>query len=191
MRTLCFATNNAHKLEEIQALLGGAFVLKTLAEIGCHEDIAETAETIEGNSLLKAQHVWNNYHLNCFADDSGLEVAALGGAPGVNSAHYSGQRDYDTNNALLLKNLAQITDRRARFKTVITLIIDGQVQQFEGTIDGQIIDRPRGNHGFGYDPLFVPDGHQHTFAELTLAQKSQLSHRARAFGKLVVFLSKQ
>ena len=191
MRTLCFATNNAHKLEEIQALLGGAFVLKTLAEIGCHEDIAETAETIEGNSLLKAQHVWNNYHLNCFADDSGLEVAALGGAPGVNSAHYSGQRDYDTNNALLLKNLAQITDRRARFKTVITLIIDGQVQQFEGTIDGQIIDRPRGTHGFGYDPLFVPDGHEHTFAELTLAQKSQLSHRARAFGKLVVFLSKQ
>lgn len=191
MTTLCFATNNAHKLQEIQALLGGAFVLKTLAEIGCHEDIAETAETIEGNSLLKAQHVWNNYHLNCFADDSGLEVAAFGGAPGVNSAHYSGQRDYDTNNALLLKNLAQTTDRRARFKTVITLIIDGQVQQFEGTIDGQIIDRPRGTHGFGYDPLFVPDGHERTFAELTLAQKSQLSHRARAFEKLVVFLSKQ
>ena len=191
MTTLCFATNNAHKLQEIQALLGGAFVLKTLAEIGCHEDIAETAETIEGNSLLKAQYVWNHYHLNCFADDSGLEVAALGGAPGVNSAHYSGQRDYDTNNALLLKNLAQITDRRARFKTVITLVIDGQVQQFEGTINGQIVDRPRGTHGFGYDPLFVPDGHEHTFAELTLAQKSQLSHRARAFGKLVVFLSKQ
>jgi len=191
MTTLCFATNNAHKLEEIQALLGGAFVLKTLAEIGCHEDIAETAETIEGNSLLKAQHVWNHYHLHCFADDSGLEVAALNGAPGVHSAHYSGHRDYAANNALLLKNLAQTTDRRARFKTVITLIINGNTAQFEGTVEGQIIDNPRGTHGFGYDPLFVPNGHKHTFAELTLAQKSQLSHRARAFEKLVVFLSKQ
>ncbi len=187
----CFATNNAHKLEEIQALLGGAFVLKTLSDVGCQEDIAETADTIEGNSLIKAQYVWDNYQINCFSDDSGLEVSALNGAPGVHSARYSGTRDYATNNQLLLKNLADITNRRARFKTVITLIINGQAWQFEGTVEGQIIETPRGTQGFGYDPLFVPTGRTRTFAELTLPEKSQISHRARAFEQLVAFLSKQ
>jgi XTP/dITP diphosphohydrolase len=188
--TLCFATNNAHKLEEIQALLGGAFVLKTLQDIGCHEEIAETTNTIEGNSLQKAQHVWQNYQCNCFADDSGLEVVALGGAPGVDSAHYSGVRNFDINNALLLKNLAGITDRRAQFKTVITLILESQIWQFEGIVTGTITDTPRGTQGFGYDPLFLPDGHERTFAEMNLAEKSQLSHRSRAFQKLIAFLSK-
>ena len=187
--TLCFASNNAHKVAEIRDMLGGHFVLKTLNDIGCHEDIAETADSIEGNSLLKAQYVWDNYQQNCFADDSGLEVEALAGAPGVHSARYAGEHgNHAKNNALLLQNLDNHKNRRARFKTVITLLINGQVQQFEGIVNGQIIAAPRGTQGFGYDPLFLPDGYDRTFAEMSIAEKSQLSHRARAFQRLVAFL---
>ena len=187
--TLCFASNNAHKVAEIRDMLGGHFVLKTLHDVGCHEDIAETADTIEGNSLLKAQYVWDNYQQNCFADDSGLEVEALAGAPGVHSARYAGEHgNHAKNNALLLQNLDNHKNRRARFKTVITLLINGQVQQFEGIVNGQIIAAPRGTQGFGYDPLFLPDGYDRTFAEMSIAEKSQLSHRARAFQRLVAFL---
>ena len=189
--TLCFASNNAHKIAEIQDMLGGVFVLKTLHDIGCHDDIAETADTIKGNSLLKAQYVWDNYQLDCFADDSGLEVEAIDGAPGVYSARYAGEHgNHAKNNSLLLHNLNDKNNRRARFKTVITLIINGQAQQFEGVVKGQIIATPRGTQGFGYDPLFLPDGYDRTFAEMDIAEKSQLSHRARAFKQLVAFLQK-
>ena len=191
MKPLCFATNNAHKIEELQAMLGLTFTLKTLSEIGCHDDIAETGTTLEENSLIKAQYVWNNYQMDCFADDSGLEVAALNGAPGVYSARYSGvHHSFAANNALLLRNLAGITNRAAQFRTVITLILGGEIHQFEGIIKGNIIDQPRGTEGFGYDPLFVPDGYNQTFAEISLAEKSLISHRAKAVEKLVAFLGK-
>lgn len=191
MKLLCFATNNAHKIEELQAMLGLTFTLKTLSEIGCHDDIAETGTTLEENSLIKAQYVWDNYQMDCFADDSGLEVAALNGAPGVYSARYSGvHHSFAANNALLLRNLAGITNRAAQFRTVITLILGGEIHQFEGIIKGNIIDQPRGTEGFGYDPLFVPDGYNQTFAEISLAEKSLISHRAKAVEKLVAFLGK-
>lgn len=191
MKPLCFATNNAHKIEELQAMLGLTFTLKTLSEIGCHDDIAETGTTLEENSLIKAQYVWDNYQMDCFADDSGLEVAALNGAPGVYSARYSGvHHSFAANNALLLRNLAGITNRAAQFRTVITLILGGEIHQFEGIIKGNIIDQPRGTEGFGYDPLFVPDGYNQTFAEISLAEKSLISHRAKAVEKLVAFLGK-
>jgi XTP/dITP diphosphohydrolase len=191
MKLLCFATNNAHKIEELQTMLGLTFTLKTLSEIGCHDDIAETGTTLEENSLIKAQYVWDNYQMDCFADDSGLEVAALNGAPGVYSARYSGvQHSFAANNELLLRNLAGITKRSAQFRTVITLILDGEIHQFEGIIKGSIIDQPRGTEGFGYDPLFVPDGYTQTFAEIPLAEKNLISHRAKAVQQLVAFLER-
>ena len=186
---LCFATNNKNKLEEIQALLGNQFSLLTLKEIGCDEEIPETRDTIEGNSLQKAEYIWENYQINCFADDTGLEVAALHGEPGVFSARYAGpQRSPDDNIALLLKNLASHANHDARFKTVITLVRDGEYFQFEGTIEGTIIFEKKGTNGFGYDPVFVPKGQVKTFAEMTMDEKSKLSHRSRAFTKLVDFL---
>jgi XTP/dITP diphosphohydrolase len=188
---LCFATNNAHKLEEIQAILGDSFDLISLAETGCKEELPETGDTLEANSLQKAQYLYENYHVNCFADDSGLEVNALGGEPGVDSAHYAGpQRSHADNVNLLLKNLADKTDRSAQFRTVITLIQNGEITQFEGSIKGQIISELRGSECFGYDPVFVPQGYDKTFAEMSLAEKGEISHRARAFGKLVDFLGK-
>jgi XTP/dITP diphosphohydrolase len=187
---LCFATNNTHKIEEVMAWLDGSISIKTLHEIGCYEDIDETADTIEGNSLLKAQYVFDTYGINCFADDSGLEVAALGGQPGVHSARYAGQHgNHAANNALLLKNLTDIHNRQAQFKTVITLIINGETHQFTGVVEGRIGYELRGAMGFGYDPLFIPDGFEHTFAELTVVQKNQFSHRANAMKKLVEFLN--
>ena len=186
---LCFATNNAHKLEEIQAILGDSFELISLAETGCQEELPETGNTLEANSLQKAQYLYDHYQVNCFADDSGLEVHSLGGKPGVDSAHYAGpQRSHVDNVNLLLKNLAGKTDRSAQFRTVITLIQNGEITQFEGSIKGQIIKELRGSEGFGYDPVFVPEGYETTFAEMTLAEKGKISHRARAFGKLVAFL---
>jgi XTP/dITP diphosphohydrolase len=186
---LCFATNNAHKLEEIQAILGDSFELISLAETGCQEELPETGNTLEANSLQKAQYLYENYHINCFADDSGLEVDALGGEPGVDSAHYAGpQRSHADNVNLLLKNLANKTDRSAQFKTVITLIQNGEITQFKGSIKGQIINELRGSQGFGYDPVFVPEGYETTFAEMSLAEKGKISHRARAFEKLIAFL---
>ncbi|MGM9507875.1 RdgB/HAM1 family non-canonical purine NTP pyrophosphatase [Larkinella sp. GY13] len=187
--TLCFATNNANKLAEIAALLGDQFTLKTLQDIGCFEEIPETQDTIPGNSRQKAEHVWDHYHVNCFADDSGLEVDALDGAPGVHSAYYGGHpRSYERNLNLLLTNLKDQTNRRARFRTVITLVIDGQYQSFEGVAEGQILTEPRGTGGFGYDPIFQPDGHDRTFAEMNMEEKGDISHRGKAFAKLVAFL---
>lgn len=187
---LCFATNNTHKLQEIQALLGDHFSLVTLNEIGCSEEIPETRDTIEGNSMQKAEYVWNNFKINCFADDTGLEVEALNGEPGVLSARYAGpQRNSDDNMNLLIEKLSSHVNHKARFKTVITLVIHGIYNQFEGAVEGQIINEKRGLQGFGYDPIFLPDGHDHTFAEMTMLEKSKLSHRAIAFAKLVNFLN--
>ncbi|WP_026631260.1 RdgB/HAM1 family non-canonical purine NTP pyrophosphatase [Dyadobacter alkalitolerans] len=186
---LCFATNNLNKLKEIQALLGDQFELVTLSDIGCEADILEPFETIAENSAAKARFVWENYGINCFADDTGLEVAALNGEPGVHSAYYAGpQRDANDNMDLLLNKLAAHNDRNARFLTVITLVINGVYQQFAGTVEGNIITEKRGSNGFGYDPVFMPADLEKTFAEMTLEEKSQLSHRARAFAGLVSFL---
>ena len=189
MMELCFATNNKNKLEEIQASLGDQFSLLTLKEIGCDEEIPETRGTIEGNSLQKAEYIWENYRVNCFADDTGLEVAALNGEPGVFSARYAGpQRSPEDNINLLLKNLAPHANHDAQFKTVITLVKNGKYYQFEGIVEGNIIFEKKGTNGFGYDPVFVPTGQDKTFAEMSMNEKSKLSHRSRAFAKLVDFL---
>lgn len=188
---LCFATNNAHKLQEIRAILGDLFELKTLNEIGCKDELPETTDTIEGNSHQKAEYIWEHFGLNCFADDSGLEITALNGAPGVHSAYYSGTRNHQLNIERVLSELQGQEDRRAQFKTVITLILNGQAWQFEGIVKGNLLHRPQGTEGFGYDPIFVPEGHSRTFAEMSLEEKGQLSHRARAFAKLVNFLENE
>lgn len=186
---LCFATNNAHKLEEIQDLLGDSFSLTTLREIGCDEEIPETHDTIPENSFEKAEYVWKNYQVNCFADDSGLEVDALDGEPGVHSAYYGGPaRDANANMDMLLRNLEGKENLAARFICVITLVLDGEFRQFEGIIEGSISMEKRGNHGFGYNPIFIPEGHTRTFAEMTMQEKSELSHRGRAFEKLKHYL---
>lgn len=189
MRKLIFATNNAHKLGEVQALLGDAFTLVTLRECGITEDIPETADTLEGNALQKARYVYEKTGLDCFADDTGLEVDALGGAPGVHSARYATDgHDFAANNSLLLKNLEGITDRTARFRTVIALILDGVEYTFEGRVDGTIATAESGSEGFGYDPLFVPSGEIITFAQMSAEAKNAISHRGRAVAKLVNFL---
>jgi XTP/dITP diphosphohydrolase len=186
---LCFATNNAHKLEEIQAILGDSFELLSLKDIGCTEELPETGNTLEANSLQKAQYLYDHYQVNCFADDSGLEAHALGGEPGVYSARYAGeQRSHADNNTLLLNNLQDKTDRTAQFRAVITLIQNGVVNQFEGVVKGQIVKDYKGTGGFGYDPIFVPDGYDRTFAEMDLVEKTKISHRGRTFEKLVAFL---
>ena len=189
MRKLIFATNNAHKLGEVQALLGDAFTLVTLRECGITEDIPETADTLEGNALQKARYVYEKTGLDCFADDTGLEVDALGGAPGVHSARYATDgHDFAANNRLLLKNLEGTTNRTARFRTVIALIIDGVEYTFEGRVDGTIATAESGSEGFGYDPLFVPSGEIITFAQMSAEAKNAISHRGRAVAKLVNFL---
>jgi XTP/dITP diphosphohydrolase len=191
MPRLCFATNNAHKLEEIQALLGQDFELLTLKDINCNEELPETGDTLEKNSLQKTKYLFDNYGVNCFGDDTGLEVEALNGEPGVYSAHYAGeQRNAEDNMNLLLEKLADKSTRKAQFKSVITLIQDGVITQFEGAVEGEIITEKRGNQGFGYDPIFIPENLGKTFAEMSLVEKSTLSHRARAFAKLVEFLKK-
>ncbi len=189
MRRLIFATNNAHKLGEVQALLGDAFELVTLRECGITEDIPETADTLEGNALQKARYVYEKTGMDCFADDTGLEVDALGGAPGVHSARYATDgHDFAANNRLLLKNLEGITDRTARFRTVIALILDGVEYTFEGRVEGTIATAESGSEGFGYDPLFVPSGEIITFAQMSVEAKNAISHRGRAVAKLVNFL---
>lgn len=186
---LCFATNNQHKLEEVQALLGDSFSLTTLKEIGCEEEIPETHDTIPENSHEKAEFVWNNYGVNCFADDSGLEIDALDGEPGVHSAYYAGpQRSADDNMDLVLEKMAGKDNFNARFVAVITLVLNGKYYQFDGEIKGNIIMEKRGTYGFGYNPIFVPEGHDRTFAEMSMDEKGGLSHRARAFAKLEQFL---
>jgi XTP/dITP diphosphohydrolase len=189
MKSFCFATNNSHKIEEIRALLGPFFQLKSLEDIGCFEELAETQPTIEGNSLQKAQYVFHNYQVSCFADDTGLEVNALQGEPGVLSARYAGEnKSSEDNITLLLKNLQNCKDRKARFKTIITLVQQGSVNVFEGIVWGEILFERRGTMGFGYDSVFKPDGFDKTFAEMSLSDKNLISHRAMAVKKLINFL---
>ncbi len=187
-RTLIFATNNRHKLEEVQHMVGTAFILKSLNDIGCTEDIAETGITFHENASLKSQYIFRNYGQDCFGDDSGLEIDALNGEPGVYSARYSGSRDMDRNIRLVLDKLNGSENRRARFRTVISLILDGREHYFEGTVEGVITDGLAGNGGFGYDPIFRPDGYDLTFAEMDLQEKNRISHRSQAIRKLVAFL---
>jgi XTP/dITP diphosphohydrolase len=189
---LCFASNNAHKLDEIRPLLPAAVQLLSLADIGCHEELPETQPTLEGNARQKAQYVWDHFGVACFADDTGLEVDALGGEPGVYSARYAGpQREAADNVTKLLHELGTQPNRQARFRTVISLVRGASdVQEFSGEIHGIIAAAPIGGRGFGYDPVFVPsEGDGRTFAEMTLAEKNLLSHRARAVAGLVDFLN--
>ncbi|UFH56262.1 RdgB/HAM1 family non-canonical purine NTP pyrophosphatase [Spirosoma sp. KNUC1025] len=188
---LCFATNNQHKLEEVSAQLGDAFILKTLSDIGCTDELPETSGTIAGNSRQKADYVWTHFGISCFADDLGLEVEALNGEPGVDSAFYSGTRDFSKNIQKLLTNLQGQTNRSARFVTVFTLILHGVEHQFEGFVNGHILMEPRGTGGFGYDPVFLPDGQDRTFAEMRIEEKTAMSHRSRALAKMIAYLEKQ
>lgn len=186
---IIFATNNAHKLSEVQAVLGDSFELVTPGMCGVEEDIPETAATLEGNASQKSHYLYEKTGLDCFADDTGLEVEALGGEPGVHSARYATDgHDFAANNRLLLKNLEGKENRRARFRTVISLIEGGEEHLFEGIVEGRIIDHESGEEGFGYDPLFVPDGFDRTFAEMTAEEKNAVSHRGRAVRKLVAYL---
>ena len=186
---IIFATNNAHKLSEVQAVLGDGFTLVTPRECGVTEEIPEEQETLEGNASQKSHYLYDRTHQNCFADDTGLEVEALGGAPGVHSARYATDgHDFAANNRLLLKNLEGVTDRRARFRTVISLILDGEEHLFEGIVEGHIAQCASGSEGFGYDPLFIPEGSAKTYAEMDPAEKNALSHRGRAVRKLAEFL---
>ena len=189
-RKLVFATNNAHKLEEVAAILGDQVELLSLNDIGCQADIPETAETLEGNALLKSSYIYKNYHLDCFADDTGLEVEALNGAPGVYSARYAGGEGHDAqaNMLKLLHELDGKENRKAQFRTAISLILDGKEYLFEGVIKGEKIKEKRGDSGFGYDPVFMPEGYDRTFAELGNDIKNQISHRALAVQKLCEFL---
>ena len=189
MKKLIFATNNAHKLSEVQAVLGDAFTLVTLRECGITEDIPETAATLEGNALQKARYIYEKTGADCFADDTGLAVDALIGAPGVHSARYATDgHDFAANNRLLLKNLEGVENRSAHFRTVIALILDGKEYLFEGRVEGRIATEESGCEGFGYDPLFVPSGEIITFAQMSAEAKNAISHRGRAVAELVKFL---
>ena len=209
MMKIVFATNNQHKLSEIRSILGESIEVLSLKDIGCDVDIPETGTTLETNALQKAQYVYDHYHIDCFADDTGLEVEALNGAPGVYSARYanmengaSDSHDSEANMARLLRELGENNNRRARFRTVIALIQKKnvcpcgctsikEIHQFEGIVEGEIIRERRGGAGFGYDPIFQPEGYDKTFAELGMDIKNQISHRARAVTKLAEFLLKR
>lgn len=186
---LVFATNNAHKLEEVQQMVGDKFVLKSLADIGCDDDIPETGVTFQENAQQKTDYLFQKYQVDCFGDDSGLEIDALNGEPGVYSARYSGSRDMEKNIDLVLEKLQGQENRRARFKTVISLFLDGEQHFFEGTVEGRIIASRTGTEGFGYDPIFIPEGYDQTFAEMSLEEKNKISHRSQAVAKLVGFLN--
>lgn len=191
MRTIVFATNNAHKLREIRGIMGEGWNVLSLSDIGCCEDIPETASTLSGNARMKARYVKEHYGYDCFADDTGLMVDALGGAPGVHSARYATAEGHDSeaNMALLLKNMEGMADRAAHFSTVICLLLGDEEHMFEGRVDGRILTERSGSGGFGYDPVFQPDESDCTFALMTDAQKNSISHRGRATRKLINFLS--
>ncbi|MDR2681289.1 MAG: non-canonical purine NTP diphosphatase [Tannerella sp.] len=192
MKTIVFATNNAHKLEEVRAIISDGVKIVSLPDIGCHDDIPETAGTLEGNALQKARYVKEHFGHDCFADDTGLEVEALNGEPGVRSARYAGDgHDSNANVEKLLRALEGEQNRKARFRTVIALIINGQELFFEGIVNGQITESKRGTYGFGYDPVFVPDGADETFAELGAGIKNRISHRAIATCKLAAWFKQQ
>lgn len=187
-KDLVFATNNLHKLSEVQQI-GSSIRLLTLNDIGCKEELPETSTTIEGNASQKAHYVFEQYRYDCFADDTGLEVHALGGAPGVYSARYAGVGKSSSEHIeLLLKNLKGVKDRRAQFRTCISLIINGAEHLFEGIAKGRIREERSGHEGFGYDPVFEPEGHTITFAEMSMGEKNAISHRGKAVKKLVAFL---
>ena len=188
-RPVVFATGNEHKVKEVNAALKGAFEAISLRSIGCEEELPENSPTLEGNALEKARYVYQHYQVDCFSEDTGLEVEALDGAPGVYSARYAGPaRDAEANMALLLDRLHGIENRRARFRTVIALILDGQEYTFEGVVNGSIAHEKKGAQGFGYDPIFMPDGFSRTFAQMPAEEKNAISHRGRAMGKLKAFL---
>ena len=183
---IVFATNNTHKLSEVRAVLGEGFELVTLREVGITEDIPETGATLDENASIKARYVYKRTGLDCFADDTGLEVEALNGAPGVHSARYATDgHDFAANNRKLLRELNGITNRRARFRTVISLIRGGKELHVEGIVRGTIATEESGNEGFGYDPLFIPEGYDHTFADMSADEKNAISHRGRAVAELV------
>ena len=192
-KKLVFATNNAHKLEEIKSILGDKVEILSLAEIDCHADIPETADTLEGNARQKAMYVYTHYGMDCFADDTGLEVDALEGAPGVHSARYASEKGHDSqaNMEKLLREMEEKNDRKAQFRTIISLIEKGEEKQFEGIVRGEILRERKGNAGFGYDPVFRPEGYDKTFAELGNEIKNKISHRARAVAALCEYLSKE
>jgi XTP/dITP diphosphohydrolase len=187
---LVFATHNANKVKEIASLLPTNFQILSLTDIHFDEEIAETAETLEGNSKLKAQTIYHKTALSCFADDTGLEVESLNDRPGVFSARYAGEHKSDEDNiSKVLSELENEVNRRARFRTVITLILDGTEYQFEGVVNGKLISAKKGESGFGYDPIFVPENESRTFAEMNMNEKNSFSHRARAFNSMIRFLA--
>lgn len=190
-KKLVFATNNAHKLEEIASILGDKIELLSLKDIHCQADIPETSDTLEGNAIQKAEYIHQHYGMDCFADDTGLEVEALNGAPGIYSARYAGEgHDSEANMKKLLENMQDKENRKAQFRTAICLIMDGETHLFEGIVKGEIIKEKKGGAGFGYDPIFVPEGYDLTFAELGNDIKNTISHRAKAVEKLCSFLNK-
>ena len=187
---LVFATNNPHKLQEINQLLDDSTELLSLSDINCFEEIPENQETIEGNAAEKSFYIWNKYGINCFADDTGLEIEALNGEPGVYSARYAGEeKSPEKNMDLVLQKLSEIKNRKARFKTVISLVMDGKETQFEGIVNGRILEEKRGKTGFGYDPIFQPEESHLSFAEMSMDEKNKISHRGRAVQKLVDYLT--
>ena len=186
---LVFATNNQHKLKELQVILGDEFRLLSLKDIGCNEEIPEEQETLEGNASQKAFFIYNKYGYNCFADDTGLEIKALDGEPGVYSARYAGEeKSAEANMLKVLQKMTKINERKARFRTVISLVVNGEEKLFEGIVAGDILEEKRGSSGFGYDPIFQPEGFELTFAEMELSEKNKISHRGKAVQKLVNYL---
>ena len=190
MKELVFATNNRHKMEEVASKINGKLKLLSLADIGCFDDIAETGLTFRENASIKSNYIFKKYNLDCFGDDSGLEVDALHGEPGIYSARYAGKyNDHEANINKVLEKLKDNLNRKARFKTVISLIWNGEEHYFEGAVEGIIRRERSGVAGFGYDPIFEPDGYETTFAEMSMEQKNAISHRARAVEKLISFLA--
>lgn len=186
---LVFATNNRHKLDEVRAIVGDKIEILSLNDIGCHDDIPETADTLQGNALIKARYIYEKYGTDCFADDTGLEVEALGGEPGVYSARYAGEEcDSEANMKKLLHNLTGKKNRNAQFRTVIALIIGGEEKLFNGIVKGSITEEKRGDSGFGYDPIFIPEGFSESFAQMGCDQKNSISHRYRATRQLSDYL---
>ena len=186
---LVFATNNKHKLQEVRDIVGDRVEVLSLADINCYDDIPETADTLQGNALIKARHIYAKYGLDCFADDTGLEVEVLGGAPGVYSARYAGEEcDSEANMQKLLQNLTGETNRNAQFRTVIALIIRGEEKLFNGIVKGTIATEKKGDSGFGYDPIFIPEGHSESFAQMSSEMKNSMSHRFRATQQLGDYL---
>jgi len=189
MRKLVFATNNNHKLRELQQILPSEFELLSLNDIGCSEDIPETGPTLETNASQKSFYIWNKYGIDCFADDTGLEIEALSNAPGVYSARYAGEdKSATANMTKVLENMIGQPNRKARFRCIISLVIGGKENQFEGIVEGQILHEKSGKDGFGYDPIFMPDGYSLSFAEMSSGDKNRISHRGRAVEQLVGYL---